>query len=332
MVGVLAVLAACGNTTTPPRNVPATGSTATPTPAPTSTPLPSSETVITSTTASSPLGEIGESGTTFTGSLPAASVVTQVTVTISATPPSGDPALSGPRASLGSARGALHAARTPALETLTALAYLTLEANAAVTFDGIPAFSFTLPQIVSGDQYYLAVYQDGGWVPGADGPATVSGDSVTFPAMSTPDATLAANTPVTFALYATPAASATPTPTPTATPTPTPVATPVAAPTSIAFDLNAMPTPAPLTVSETGYAGSFFSAIACTQSPAGQTPASLPFVGEISPASGTTFIVTPGNETGSCTVTITDANSASITVPVTVSATNVGVFGTQRKK
>jgi cell division septation protein DedD len=247
-----------------------------------------------------------------------------LTITIAASPPAGVTALS-------SVARATRSLRSPASAGYTALAYVELEPVASIFTDGGPAFTFTLPSVISGDQYLLAWYFGDSWNYAEYGPATVNGDTVSFPAGGA-DLSLTGGQVTTLALYAAPPGTVTPTPTPTATPTPTPVPTPVASPTSIAFDLNASPTPAPLAVSETGYAGSFTSAIVCTESPTGQTPAALPFVAEISPASGTTFTVTPGNETGSCTVTITDANSASITVPVTVSETNVGVFGAQRKQ
>ena len=99
------------------------------------------------------------------------------------------------------------------------------------------------------------------------------------------------------------------------------------------------------TVSEPGYGGAFNGVIACTPNPSGQTGATNQFVAAFStdgsqltetetpaaPGDPVTFSVYPGAWTGSCTVTITDANNNTTAVTVTVSATNVVVFGKQRK-
>ncbi|HTW86082.1 MAG TPA: hypothetical protein VMD91_18570 [Candidatus Sulfotelmatobacter sp.] len=135
-----------------------------------------------------------------------------------------------------------------------------------------------------------------------------------------------------------------PTPTPTPMPTPTPTAaaqpTPLATPNSIAFFLGSPePTPAPLAVSEAGYAGSFTSAISCTPSPANQSPVAERFVAEISPTTATpatsgaqvTFTVTPGLESGTCTVTVGDTVGATVSVPVSVTSTSIGVQAQQRR-
>ena len=169
---------------------------------------------------------------------------------------------------------------------------------------------------------------NGTWTIPAAGPATVSGTTLTF--ANLPSFTLTAGSPTVIALYSTTASATT---TPTAAPTPN------VSPASITFDITASPTPAAVSVSENGYTGTFTSAIVCSASPSpSPVPSSSPFVAQISPASASPapgltsapFTVTPGNETGTCTASFTDANNATVTVPVLNGSTSLNVYSANR--
>lgn len=284
---------------------------------PTPTPAPSSATVTTSTTTTVTIPKVTTTGVSLVSTLPVANVAASVTETISVSAPSGSTPL---------ARGREDATATPA-----PIAYVELTSTSSVTLSAVPEFVFTLSSVTPGDSYYLAYFNGTEWITPADGPATVSGDTVTF--VSIPGSIpITPSQPALAALYA---SSATP------TPSPTPIPTPVASPSSLT--LTAGGSAGTFTVSETGNSAAFASSISCTLNPSpAPTPTATPpgnVVATVSPASGTpasagaavTFTVTPGDESGACTVTVTDANSAAITIPVTVSTTNLSVYGKPRK-
>ena len=315
------------------------------------------QTVQTSTTSTVALPPLSDGTVSVSGMLPTANVAATLTETITPTQPSGTATFSSV------ARGPAAARRTASASSAP-IVFVEFAATQSVTLSGVPAFLFTVPSAVAGDDYELALYAqatDGSWNDFFDGPATVSGTTVSF-AAAPGTLAIAAGEPVVLALWdegaatgptptptpsstATPTAtptptaapSATPTPTiaptatPTPTPTPTPVPTPLADPTAVNFDLSSSPTPAPVSVSEPNYAGTFSAAIACTENPSGQSGTAVATL--TGPTNGVTFfMVAPGDETGSCNLTITDSNNGSTVVPVTSSLANLGVFGTHRKQ
>jgi hypothetical protein len=311
-----ATLAACGNTTAPPQNLPA------PTP---SSGASNTTTATLSSTAPTTFSTITASGISDSATLPAASTNATVTETIATSPFGSDAALSAKRAAPAAQRQIADAA-------LSATAYVQFSANQTVTVTGTTTITFTLPSITAGDAYYLAVYQNGAWIAPAAGPGTVSGNTVTFSG-NNGTSTISPAAPLELALYATAAAPPTPTPTATPTPTPTPVPTPVASPNSLLFDAG-NPTTQTFTVSEAGDLANYTGAINCSTAPSGAN-----FVAELTSATATpvqtgsgaaTFTVQGGNEVGTCTVTVTDANSATATVAVTVDSSTITVSGHAR--
>ncbi|MGD0051327.1 MAG: hypothetical protein ABSD03_05830 [Vulcanimicrobiaceae bacterium] len=301
-----ALLAACGGTTTPPRNEAGISDTAS---------------VGTSTTTSVTVPTIGISGITSSATLPAASSAVTITETISTTPPDGASALSAARAA--------QAQRQAAAVSLTAIAYIEFSASGTVTLNGEPGISFTLPSITPGDSYYLAAYVDGAWDAPAAGPATVSGTTVSFAASTSGTVTITTSTPIIIALYATT--------TPTPTPTPTPVPTPVVSPAALLFDADA-PSTQNVVVSETGDTAAYTAAIVCVETtpvpnpaPAQNYVAQLPQTSATpNPSGAATFGVQGGGDPGTCTVTITDSRSATATVSVAVDAASLTVSGKSR--
>lgn len=90
--------------------------------------------------------------------------------------------------------------------------YFTFVSPVALTFNGYPGFTVTMPSSVNtaGQQFFIAVYSNGAWVEPAAGPATVSGQQVTFAAVNaTPGLTIPANIPLYVALYSAPQPPAT---------------------------------------------------------------------------------------------------------------------------
>jgi hypothetical protein len=318
-----ATLAACGSTTAPPQNLPAP--TATPTVSATNT-----TTATLSTSAPTTFSTISTSGISDSATLPAASVAVSVTETIGTGPFDGDAALSAKRVAA--------AQRQIADAALSATAYVQFSSTQSVTVTGTTTITFTLPSVIAGDSYYLAVYQNGAWVAPAAGPGTVSGNTVTFSG-NNGTTTISPTTPLELALYATTAATPTPTAsptfeaTPTPTPTPTPVPTPVASPNSLLFDAS-NPTTQNFTVSEAGDLAAYTAGISCSTAPSAGN-----FVAELTSTTATpvqtgsgaaTFTVQGGDEVGTCTVTVTDANSATAAVAVTVDSSTITVSGHAR--
>ena len=92
--------------------------------------------------------------------------------------------------------------------TATVFYSFTLTSPVTVTFSAIPAISLTFPTApTAGQALYASVASAGQTSPLAtDGPATVSGSTVTFPAVPEPF-TLQAGTAYTFTIYGVPSAS-----------------------------------------------------------------------------------------------------------------------------
>jgi hypothetical protein len=302
-----ALLAACGGTTTPPRNQAG---------------LSDTTSASTSTTGSVALATIGISGVSSSATFPATTPAVTITETISTTPPGGATALN-------SARAAQALRQTAAAPSYTAIVYVEFSANGTATIDGQPGISFTLPSITAGDSYYLAAYQDGVWDAPAAGPASVSGTTVSLPFGNSGTLTITPSTPIIIALYATT--------TPTPTPTPTPVPTPVVSPASLVFDAYA-PGTQNVVVSEAGDTAAFTAAIVCTESTPVPNPAPAQnYVAQlaqtsVTPTAGSaTFGVEGGGDPGTCTVTITDVHAATATVSVAVDAATLSVSGKSRQ-
>lgn len=108
-----------------------------------------------------------------------------------------------------------------------------------------------------------------------------------------------------------------PSPSPTASPTPTPGAV-VLAPNALAFTAVGASNAQSTTASESNYSGTFTAATAA----AGQ-PNSCSGIATISPASGTTFSVTPV-AAGHCTFTVSGGGTQSATLTIDVTTTTVG--------
>lgn len=285
--------------------------------APGYTPAPVNDSIITSTTAAVTLPAITASGYTVNGSLPSANVAAKVTETVSATAPSGITALAKHRED----------SSTPFV-----LLYVEFSSDASVTLSALPALTFTSSSISSSNTYYLALDTSSGWqLPLLNSPGTVSGDTVSF-ASASGTVSIAPSQPAVFALY-TLAAS------PSSSPSASPSASPVASPNTLLFD-ESSPAPQTFTVTEAGYSGTFTEQTNCTASPApSPVPTSSPYVVQVSPSSATpasagaavTFTVTPGEETGSCTITVTDGHSATATVSASVALDQVIIYDRKRQ-
>ena len=310
----------------------------TPTPAPTATP----PVVSTSTGTVSPSGPTAvvlppaAGGVSGSITLTAASAATTVALTLSATPPSGAPALQSD--------GRL--TRTIGASAI-GLAYVTARSSADVSFNSTFGANIAVPGPVNGAEY-LVMYDPGdpraGWtlvsVPGtaAAGIAVGFGNVVMSFAK---DATyvfalIATQSSLTLPLpsptpSATPAATASPTPTatpspPTQTfnPVPQPTATPVPTPT---------PTPAPVVVNVPslrflGAGSAFVTTISVTQANYnGMFVLSGTSCNGIASADTTSsaqnFTITPV-AAGTCSYTLTGGGGAQTSLPVTVTTVTVG--------
>jgi hypothetical protein len=138
---------------------------------------------------------------------------TTVTITVSATPPPGVPALS-------LARRAAQSVRDPLSTAINVVLYESYTTSQNTTETGDPVFTIGLPNgyPTTGVLYYLAIFQSGAWQLGyAPGVYNAGFSTVTltgaYPLVFT------ANTPQNFALYY--QASTDPTPSPPPSPTPT---------------------------------------------------------------------------------------------------------------
>ena len=301
----------------------------------------STQSVTTSTTSTTSVPPLTVGGITASAVLPIASAAVPLSELVSTSPPGSTPALSAGRL-------AQSATRSPLDSAPTVLLYIELTSTASVTLNGTPSFSFTVPSVVAGASYYLGFYGTNngttGWQAPGDGPATVSGTTLTFAASSTGSVTITPTTPAIVALYYT-----TPTASPSASPSPAGSAAPALSPTSLTFDANA-PSTQTFTVTESGDTAAYTAGIACvaaspspvpspSPSPSSApSPTPSPFIAVLgatsaTPASGVaTFSVTSGSEVGSCTVTVTDANGATALETINVDESLLGVYSTHRKQ
>lgn len=304
-IAALSIFAACGGGggTSPTPSTPS--STATPTPSPN----PNSQSVsvpVGSSAANQQLPTVNG----FSGSLqlPGATAAsgTTISVTATTTAPGNLPALQVRRRNAGSSTAP------------TAYFFESITPSANVTFDSIPGFTLTLPETIptAGQDFYIAIFAPGqtSWQMQADGPAVVSGQTLTFPGIPGQTVTLNAGQTYWFAFYSIPS-SAPPT---SAPPTTAPAAVIDLSPASLSFlDTNANDKQT-VTASEDGYTGSFNAPASCVASD-GTT-----MVASIAPGStANTFVVSPV-AAGTCSATVTDSNNNSTTLNVSVTTTTVG--------
>jgi hypothetical protein len=202
--------------------------------------------------------------------------------------------------------------------TQTVYLYESITPSATITFNGIPGFTLTLPSSVStsGQTFYIALLAPGTtqWQMAADGPAQLTGQTLTFPQIPGTPVTLNANQTYWFAFYSVPTSSVTPTPSPTPAPTatPSPTPTPSATPATLHVDSTA------LAFGATGPANMQTFAVTGGTAPydVSTFDPSVVTVKADSSAAGT-FDVTP-QAAGTTTIHVTDANGQSADISVTV--------------
>ncbi|HTJ26721.1 MAG TPA: hypothetical protein VMA36_11230 [Candidatus Limnocylindria bacterium] len=199
-------------------------------------------------------------------------------IAISATPPSGVPALA-----------ASSLARRPQSTVSAGILYASITFASAVTLPSLPAFTFGNQTIAPSSQYDLAFYDpsSGSYQAPAEGPATIAGSTIAFTAPATPYS-FAAGTTYVFALYSQAVA---------------PITTSASALTFSTLGASGAQT---FTASEVGYTGTFSATSA------------NPAVATVAPGTAAnSFVVTP-IAGGTTTVTLTDTNAQTATVSVSV--------------
>jgi beta-glucanase (GH16 family) len=173
----------------------------------------------------------------------------QISASLQNAAPAGLPALNLRRAAASGRHVAANVTATP-------LVYLSLFWTSPITFVTQPGFTFTVPSadIVSGVNYYLGIYDPTrpslGWQYGWEGPASVSGSTLTFSGGSS-SYTFAADLTYWIALIAVPPTAAQPTPAPSITPEAVPTQTPPPATSpasnlTLSFDDEFNGTPGPV--------------------------------------------------------------------------------------
>lgn len=252
------------------------------------------------TSSSVTLPTLTSAGATVTGTLPSANAIAAVSESISASVPSGVPALAVSRTT----------ASTRALQALpaaTPIEYVEFSSSTSVTFSAGGTLSVALPQLTAGVSYDLAEYATPNWTAPVAGPGTLAGTTVTLSGL--PSFTVGPGAPLIFVLYSI-VASGSPSP----SPSPAPV---VLSTSSLAF--NGTGTSNAQTVTASQISSSSFAA---TTAGVGQN-GSCSGIATISPTSGTTFTVTPV-AAGTCTFTIAGAGGQSATVSIVVTTTALG--------
>lgn len=296
---------------TPPGGVtttPASTPTPTPTPTPPSTTQSTGTAPITSAATSAPIPSAGG----YSGTLQFPSSNASGTVTLSLTTSTVAPPDLAPLARKNGDR------RATLPTGSAALLYESLTSPVTITFSATPQIDVTLPAAVStaGVQFFIAVYDPAvkAWQEPVAGPATVSGQNITFASASTAF-TLQAGMTYTLALYESPTVQTTPTPTPAATPTPT--ATPsyslTAAPASLSFNDGLGSTYAQYfqVTNGTGpYAASGYDTSVVSV--------------QVSAYDAASFEVVP-LAAGTTSITVTDADGATMSVPITVTTISGGI-------
>jgi len=260
------------------------------------------------------LGQTGTSTGFTAGDTLTGASAPQVTITdvVSNLPPSGVTALAFKARS---AAGAAGARRTSATFQGTAIDYLTVSANAMVTFSGAPTFTFTLPYLPPNYNFYLAAYEPATANYDEDyaGPATASGSKLTFTGPSTPAYAFTGTNSFTYALYALPTGD---------TPIPyTGTGTVSATPSTLTFSTSSSPSQTFVAAETLNGAAdaTTFSAASDNAAVATVTQTSTP---------GTFSVTAVG--AGNATITVTAADGS--TTPVAVSVTGVPVTVSGRRR
>jgi hypothetical protein len=194
------------------------------------------------------------------------------------------------------------------------LLYETLTSPVTITFSATPELDLTLPPTVStsGVQFFIAAYDPASeqWQEPAAGPATVSGQNLTFASESVPF-TMQANVTYTIALYSAPAVQ------PTATPPSSSTIT--LSPSSLSLAVNQIGT---FTASEASYTGAFTAVVGSGTCEVWAPNGS--YVNGVPSAPDGAFDVDLADTTP-CSITVSDVNgnTASITVTAAVSAMSI---------
>lgn len=141
---------------------------------------------------------------------------TQLTTTISASPPPGGPPMLAELRQAQSERATLQSGISPVL-------YLTLETNGPLTETGDPVFTIDLPASIAAVtplNYFLAIYEFGGWQLGYAGPDLLSTGQSTLMLTGAFPLVFSAGIPDYLALYAQSVDAPVPTPPPSPSPAP----------------------------------------------------------------------------------------------------------------
>lgn len=204
-----------------------------------------------------------------------------LTITTSTSAPNGSPALAA-------------AARKPATAVTAAGVFVEIVASATITLDALPSFEFSTANVKTAGAFYIESF-DPGVSPAAwqlmEGPGVIGNGIVTFPALQVPQ-TFAAGQTYVYALVQT---GVTP-----VTVTPSSLSLLGTSPSDAAF----------VTVSESGYSGSFTMQSTCAS------------VATIA-ASNNQYLVTP-LAAGTCSATFTDAGGNTAVLPIVVTTTTGG--------
>ncbi|HET9095451.1 MAG TPA: hypothetical protein VFN37_02220 [Candidatus Baltobacteraceae bacterium] len=202
--------------------------------------------------------------------------------------------------------------------------YESFTAAATVTFNGIPGFTLTLPSSINtgGQTFYVALLVPGTtqWALAAEGPARVSGQTITFAEQSGSSVTLTAGQTYWFAFYSVPMSSITPTPSPT--PTATPAGSQInLSPSSLSVQTYQTVT---FTTSEGGYSGAFTAKVNNSSCYVWATNGTNSTGGSSATAADGVFSLVAADSTG-CTISVSDANNNVATLTVMVVAAPLGV-------
>jgi hypothetical protein len=253
---------------------------------------------------------------------------------------------------LAQARAAQSARRTLDTPPHTTLLYFSVVSSTVVHLSNSPTFTLTVPanDLIAGASYYVAYYDPTlqSWNITWEGPAAVTGTTLSFASNNLGPFTFQAATTYWFALVAlssvpaptptatptgsasvSPTPSATPTATPTATPKPTATPTPTAAPTPTA---TPTPTPTPVASCAPGVTNCpTITSYSPSSGPVGTTvvingtnfnpPLSVVFAGNASAAGSftstkITVTVPSGAQTGPIVVTTSDGSASTGTFTV----------------
>ncbi len=244
--------------------------------------------------------------------LPAGTILAESVADTNASLPSTVPPLSFDRRNGAAVRRAQDTDVAP-------IVYLTLSASRTLALPNAPSFTLTIPsnEIVPNVSYYLALYDPLrtalGWQDGFEGPAALSGTTLSFaaPAPATPF-TLTAYVTDYFAVYGVASSAPAPTPAPSISPAPAPTEQPDFTLSSTAFTFLSAGATETATISDTsGYTGTYAAV------------SSAPGVATVS-VTGSTVTVTSAGP-GSAVVIVSDVQARTASIGVQVTTTTVPV-------